>query len=482
MLSLLTLLACQHDPEILPFPEGFRFGVATAGFQVDPGCPTLPEADCVDAASDWYQWVTDPDLADEGDLYLSGDPLSLGPGHWELWEQDLDLAAESIGAGAYRFSFEWSRLFPDGAAEAATSVDELAAYVDPAALAWYHAYLEGVRARGMEPIATINHYTLPLWVHDGRACHYDISACEARGWVDGDRIVPLITLYAGFLAREFGEDLTWWLTLNEPIAVIQPGYIFRTEDRTNPPGITDMGLALTVAWNMARAHLAMAEAVRAEDPDAEVGVVANLGLALPMEEDDPEDIEGAQHLDYIYNQLLLDAFLDGKMDWNLDGITDEEHPEFVGKTDFIGLNYYFALKVSGFSAPMPGFGDYPYMDFFPSELDDSPELLGDAIALTAARGLPIWITENGIANPTPEDARSFLRPALEAVQAKTQEGVDIRGYLYWSLIDNYEWNHGMGMTFGLYEVNLDTKARVLRPIGEAYAEVAKAGGLPVLSE
>lgn len=157
MLSLLTLLACQHDPEILPFPEGFRFGVATAGFQVDPGCPTLPEADCVDAASDWYQWVTDPDLADEGDLYLSGDPLSLGPGHWELWEQDLDLAAESIGAGAYRFSFEWSRLFPDGAAEAATSVDELAAYVDPAALAWYHAYLEGVRARGMEPIATINH-------------------------------------------------------------------------------------------------------------------------------------------------------------------------------------------------------------------------------------------------------------------------------------------------------------------------------------
>lgn len=479
---LLALLACKDDPEVLAFPEGFQFGVATAGFQVDPGCPTLSAADCQDEASDWYQWVTDPDLAAVGDLHLSGDPLDLGPGHWELWEEDLDLASESLGVSAYRFSFEWSRLFPDGAAESATSIDALAAQVDPEALAWYHAYLDGVRARGLTPIATINHYTLPLWVHDGRACHFDITTCAARGWVDGDRIVPLIALFSGFLAREFGEDLTWWLTLNEPIAVIQPGYIFRTEDRTNPPGITDMALALTVAWNMARAHVAMADAVRAEDADAQVGVVANLGLALPMEEDDPEDVEGALHLDYIYNQLLLDAFLDGEMDWNLDGVIDEVHPEFAGKTDFLGLNYYFALKVSGFSTPVPGFGDYPYMDFFPSEFDYSPTLIGDAIEMTAQRGLPIWITENGVANPSPADATEFLVPSLDAVRTKAEEGVDLRGYLYWSLIDNYEWNHGMGMTFGLYGVDLDTKARTIRPIGEKYAEIVALGGIPVQTE
>ncbi|MCB9742357.1 MAG: glycoside hydrolase family 1 protein [Alphaproteobacteria bacterium] len=479
---ILALLACSPDPEVRPFPEGFHFGAATAGFQVDAGCPTLPAEDCEDRASDWYQFVTDPELIEVGSLHLSGDPMSLAPGHWELWAQDLDRAAGELGHTAYRFSFEWSRLFPDGAAEQAETVEALYAHVDAEALNWYHEYLNGMAARGLTPVATINHYTLPLWVHDGKACRADIEGCAASGWVDGDRIIPLITLYAGFLAREFGPDVTWWLTLNEPIAVILPGYLFQTEDRTNPPGVQDVGLALQVAWNMAVAHNEMAQAVRAEDGDAQVGVVANLGLAEPMEPEDPEDVEGAAHLDYVYNQLVLDAFVNARMDWDLDGEIDEERPELAGRTDFLGLNYYFAFKVSGFASPLPGFGDYPYLDFYPAELDPDPAYIGQALDMTAEWGLPIWITENGVADPGPEDGADFLLPSLEQVQARAAEGMDIRGYLYWSLVDNYEWNHGMGMRFGLYAVDDVTKERTLRPIGEAYRDIVAAGGLPLTEE
>lgn len=474
---LFVLAACQPDAALLVFPEGFRWGSATAGFQVEAGCPTVPAEVCEDRASDWYQWVTDPELVADGGLHLSGDPMSLGPGHYELYAEDLARAGGALGHTAFRFSFEWSRLFPDGAAEAATTVEELAEYADPAAMAWYAAYLDAIVAAGLEPVATLNHYTLPLWVHDGRSCHEDLDTCTARGWVDGDRIVPLIALYSGFVAQHFGDRITWWLTLNEPMAVITAGYTFQTADRTNPPGVSDMATALEVAWNMAQGHAAMSAAVHAQDPEAQVGVVVNLGRAYPMEPEDPEDVEAAEHLDYVYNQLMLDAFLDGRMDMNLDGVADTEDPTIAGSTDWLGLNYYFALGVQGFASPLPGFGDYAYMDFFPQELDPDPAYIGDAIDVATARGLPVWITENGVANPTDSSGEDFLLPTLRVVQQKAAEGADLRGYLYWALIDNYEWNHGMNMRFGLYEVDLTTKTRTLRPIGQTYQQVVADGGL-----
>lgn len=476
---ILALLACKaDDPELLRFPEGFAWGSATAGFQVEAGCPTVDPALCEDRASDWYQWVTDPELIAEGGLHLSGDPMALAPGHYELYPEDLARAAGELGHGAFRFSFEWSRLFPDGAAEGATTVDELAAHVDAAQLAWTEAYVDAIVAAGLEPVATLNHYSLPLWVHDGKACHEDLSTCSASGWVDGERIIPLIALYSEFVAARFGDRIQWWLTLNEPMAVITAGYTFQTEDRTNPPGVSDMGTALTVAWNMAQAHAQMSQAVHRQDADAQVGVVVNLGRAYPMEPEDPEDVEAAEHLDYVYNQLMLDAFLDGRMDMNLDGQIDVEDPEVAGHTDWLGLNYYFALGVQGFASPLPGFGDYPYMDFFPQEFDWDPELIGEAIAVAAERGLPLWITENGVENPTPTDGEDFLLPTLRAVHAQVEAGVDLRGYLYWSLIDNYEWNHGMNLRFGLYEVDLVTKERALRPVGQTFQQVVADNGVP----
>ena len=464
---LLALTACKNDPEVALFPEDFLFGTATAGFQVEAGCPTIAPEECEDRASDWYQWVTDEELVADGQTFNSGDPITWAPGHYELYEDDLDLAAD-LGTTAFRFSFEWSRLFPDAATEDATTVEELAEHVDPVALAWYRDYLAAMKARDLTPVATVNHYTLPLWVHDGKVCRDDPSGCEASGWLNEERMLPLITLFSQYLAREFGDDIDLWLTLNEPLAVIISGYLLPSADRTNPPGVADPDLALTVAWNMAQAHALMAEAIRSEDAEASVGVVVNLGVAYPEDDSDVDDIRGAEHLDYVYNEAILEMFLNGRLDSNLDGLVDEEDTSIAGKTDWLGLNYYFAFEVGGF--PRPIYSNYPYMDFFPKTLDPDVAYFGDAIDMTAEWGLPIYITENGVADPTEDDALGYVDPALRTVRDKTDEH-DIRGYMYWSLIDNYEWNHGMNMRFGLYEVDTDTKSRTLRPIGETYGEI-----------
>jgi beta-galactosidase len=127
---ILLLLACSPDPDPgdggRAFPQGFLWGASMAGFQVDPGCPSLPAEQCEDRASDWYVWVTDPELIARSSNYLSGEPLSNGPGHWELYEQDFEMAAQDLSLGSLRTSLEWSRLFPQDPGEVQT-VDELAA-------------------------------------------------------------------------------------------------------------------------------------------------------------------------------------------------------------------------------------------------------------------------------------------------------------------------------------------------------------------
>ena len=137
----------KDSAEEAVFGEEFLWGASTAGFQVEAGCPTIAAEQCEDRASDWYQWVTDPDLIADPGTYLSGQPLSDGPGHYELYEADLGRAQE-LGLGGLRVSIEWSRLFPDGAAEAATTAEELASYADPAAVSYYHAYFDAIAAAG----------------------------------------------------------------------------------------------------------------------------------------------------------------------------------------------------------------------------------------------------------------------------------------------------------------------------------------------
>jgi beta-glucosidase/6-phospho-beta-glucosidase/beta-galactosidase len=477
------LLACTDEPAApaTGFPDDFLWGTSIAGFQVDPGCPTLPAEDCEDRASDWYQWVTDEELVAEAGTFLSGDPLSDGPGHWELFEEDIALAA-GLGTGALRTSIEWSRLFPDGAAEAATSVEELAAHADSEAVAWYEAYFAAIRAAGLEPMVTLNHYTLPLWLHDGKSCHQDIDTCTERGWLDRDRMVAAAELYAGFCGQQFGGAVDVWATENEPLAIVLAGYLLPTADRTNPPGVADADLAVEVLYNLADGHVAFYDGVKAgdtEDADGDgasssVGVVDAVVDVAPADPDVPLDVTGAEHADYVYNRAFLNAALRGEYDRDLDGTAEEVDESRAGHVDWLGVNYYAVLEAKGLTTSL--FGDYAWMDFYPTVNYDRPDGMVGALMVAADYGLPIYVTENGT---TPEDdsGETYLRPALQGVLDARAKGADVRGYFWWTLVDNYEWNHGMQMRFGLYELDVDTKARTARPIAGDYAEIVRGNGI-----
>jgi beta-galactosidase len=477
MLITLALSACTLDDSGVgkavdpTFPEDFLWGTAIAGFQVDPGCPSIDAEICEDRASDWYQWVTDPDLVAESGNHLSGEPLSAGPGHHELWAEDLD-AAVALGTNTIRVSIEWSRLFPVST-EGATTPEELALLADPDAVAWYDAYIDGIVARGLTPMVTLNHYTLPLWVHDGKACHEELETCAARGWVDGDRIVPLIAAYSGYAASRWGDRVRWWGTLNEPLAIVLAGYLLPSADRTNPPGIVNTEAAFAVVFNLVEGHAAMYDAVHAHDDDAMVGLVPNLAAVQPLDAANPTDVTGAEHGDYVYNRVMLNAAVYGAFDRDLDGVAEEQRDDVAGRMDFLGVNYYTRITFRGLNAPL--FADYPLSDFYPEVLwEEYPEGIGEVSALAASYGVPVVITENGT-TPTDESGETFLRPHLQALLDERERGTDIRGYCYWSLIDNYEWNHGTSMRFGLYEVDPDSKARSLRPVGETYQQIIAAG-------
>ncbi len=492
LLTVAALLAAGCGPKA--FSDQFVFGVAIAGFQVDPGCPTVPAEQCEDRASDWYQWVTSPNALREdfGDD-ISFEPLSDGPGLWELYEHDFDLAHRDLGVGAVRLSLEWSRLFPT----ATDGLDQegLKAAANPEALATYHAMFAALRARGLKPLVTVNHYTLPLWLHDGVACHQDVTTCQNRGWLGHDRIVTEMAKYAGFVGREFGAEVDWWATLNEPFAVVLPGYLLPSKDRVNPPGLTlkfDEAKAAMVA--MIDAHARMYDALKANDlvdadrdgQSAVVGLVYSATPTAPKDPQNPLDVKAAENVYYLYNTAFLDAVIKGRVDANLDGTPDDATPrgDLVNRIDYLGVNYYTRITVSGLAGPIfPSLS--PLSTFDPTSLGlwapDVKGLYDVTLALQARYGLPMYITETGanVATAGASKGTEWLVGTVTWAKRAIRDGADLRGYFAWSLIDNYEWNQGMAAKFGLYEVANDaTKTRTAREAAGAMRDIARARDVP----
>lgn len=470
------------------FPEGFLWGTAIAGFQVDPGCPTLPEAQCEDPKSDWYQWVTDPDLVAESANAVSGEPLSHGPGMWETYDADFARARDELHSNALRMSIEWSRLFPDGAAEQAKTVDELAGYADSDAVAHYRAMFQSARDHGLTLLVTLNHYTLPLWIHDGKACHEDLAGCRDRGWLDHDRILPAIGLYAGFCAKTFGDQVDLWATVNEPFGMVLSAYILPSPERTNPPGVAlRVPEGVTALEGLIRGNAAMYDAVHANDTvdadgdgiAARVGPVKAVVAFAPQDPGNPDDLVAMEHADYVMNRVFVNGVVRGELDHDLDGVVDETVAELAGRLDYLGINYYTRLKVQLLGGSIaPG---YTLTDFMP-DLESGlfniyPHGLYEVVtAMSADYGEPIIITENGMLEPTADAGETYLIPHLRALNQAMTEGREVLGYFYWSLVDNYEWNHGMAFRLGLYALDIATKARTLRPVGARYGEVIEANG------
>lgn len=463
------------------FPEDFQFGAATAGFQIEMGCPTVPAEQCEDRASDWYAFVTSTVAMARSGNHLAGDAPSRGPGYYELFEEDL-ARAEELGLQAFRFSFEWSRIFPSST----RGIEGHAALLDaadPDALDYYHRQLDVMRTRGLVPFATLNHYTLPTWMHDAVGCNVDLGSCSPRGWLEPD-IVEEIAKYAGFVAAEFGDEIDFWATQNEPFAVLLPGYILPSETRTNPPARSlALDAAKVVLVHMIEAHARMSDAVHEADPGARVGLVYAVAPVHPKDPDDRLDQRAARNVYRLYNTVFLDGILKGELDDDLDG-TAERREDLVGRTDFLGVNYYTRAVLKGAEDSL--FPDFsPLATFDPLSVEQGeiyPEGIYEVLMdlTTDYPGVPLHVTENGVDVAQHSDGSDFLVRHLRYVKEAVEDGADVRSYFWWSLMDNYEWNHGMGQRFGLYAVDPEDpmKKRVARPIVQTYRRIIEERDLP----
>lgn len=480
--TLILLGACSSKRS---FPDEFVFGTAVAGFQVDMGCPTIPAERCEDRNSDWYAYVTSTAAQALGSTHLAGHPVSSGPGHFELFDSDFELAA-GLGLEGFRFSIEWSRVFPESTV-GIEGHDALKAHASAEALDYYRRMLAALKARGLTPLVTLHHYTLPRWVHDGAGCTIDFDGCSPRGWLE-PWIVPEIAKYAGFIARELGGEIDQWATLNEPLAVVIPGYLMPTAARTNPPAqILKYQEAKTAILHMIDAHAAMVDAVRAGDTiDADgdgretfIGVVYPVAPILPKDPSSLLDQRAAENISYIYNDIFLNAVIKGELDDDLDG-KGEVQARLTDRSDYLGLNYYFKIVVEGEEESfIPDFS--PLLTFDPLSLEQGeayPEGLREMLQKIGAQypDLPVIITENGADANVAGGQERFLAEHLQwLLRAIHDDELDVRGYYWWSLIDNYEWNHGMDMKFGLFSVDPSDprKVRAPRPVASMYSGVVQ---------
>jgi len=481
------------DDGTLRFPEDFLFGTATSGFQVEMGCPTLTADLCDDPNSDWYQFVTSPETVDDPLAFVKGDdPTVLGPGHWELYETDFDLAAQQLGNNALRLGLEWSRIFPTSTVGVA-GYENLSALADPDALEHYHRVFAALRARGLQPLVTINHYTLPLWMHDGVGCHEDFRNCAPRGWLDRETIVAEIAKYAGFVAREFGDEVDLWTTLNEPFAVLLPGFLLPSPERSNPPAVffhlADLKTAMAA---MIEAHARMVDAVRANDlKDADgdglphlVGIVYAMSPAVPLDPNNELDRQAADNAFYLWNLAFLNAGALGQFDPELDGV-GVYRSDLDDRLDFLGLNYYARMTVEGLPFSLFPWAS-PLMTFNPLTLSFDEVYPRGIYEITAfiqeAFDVPVYVTENNGRSDPDDCVASEIRYLVEHLSwlwYAVEQGVDIRGYFYWSLLDNYEWNQGM-REYGLFAVDLDDpdKPRSPRQSVAVYRAINEAHGVP----
>jgi beta-glucosidase/6-phospho-beta-glucosidase/beta-galactosidase len=309
---------------------------------------------------------------------------------------------------------------------------------------------------------------------------------------DRERIVREIAKYAGFVAAEFGGEIDLWATLNEPMAVVFPGYIAPGDGRSNPPASgLQSAAARTAMAAMVEAHARMYDAVKKYDtksadagsPPANVGVVFNV---TPMAPNDPNkmlDVQAADNLFYLWNLALLNGFCKGDIDEDLDGVA-VHRDDLTGKSDYLGVNFYNQWRITGVAAPiLPDFS--VKTTFAPNGIDTSviyPRGMYEATMLAKKTyNLPVYITENGIAyDDNPESLEGYLTDHLRWLLRAVHEGADVRGYFYWSFMDNFEWNHGMNLRFGLFGVDPSdkTKARTMRGSAAAFAAIAESGAIP----
>ncbi len=450
------------EPSEVTFGPGFMWGSASAAFQVEKGLPN----------TDWGIWVKTPGKIKGGD-----DPDVGGADALAHVDEDIALLRAS-NQNTYRFSIEWARVYPT---RAAFDADQ----PDANAIAAYEKLFAALRAAKITPFVTLQHFSLPDYLSDPRKPN------EPQGW-ERPETIELFAKWCQRAAARWAGDVDWWATINEPIVSPIAGYI----QGNFPPGVVlSVDRALAVGRNEALAHVKCFDAVKAADTkDADgdgkpsmVGIVQHQRAVEPEDPTYADDVAAAERVRYLNNLWVFNAIVHGDWDDDFDGKLDgpkdrKADPALANRSDYLGINYYSALvaTVNGIKIPVIDafikqdrlLNDRPKTDF---HWDIYPKGLRIILDEVKPYKLPIIITENGIADSKDANRTRFLLEHVWELGKAKADGMDIRGYIHWSLLDNFEWASGFCPRFGLHTVDRTTGARVPRASAQAYGRIAASG-------
>ncbi|MEV4417975.1 GH1 family beta-glucosidase [Catellatospora sp. NPDC049609] len=449
----------------LRFPAGFRWGAATASYQIE-GAATEDGR----TPSIWDVFSRTPGKVFEGH---SGD---VACEHYHRYREDVALMAQ-LGLGVYRFSLAWPRIKPDGSGP-----------VNQRGLDFYDRLVDELLGHGIDPMITLYHWDLPQVLE------------ERGGWTNRDTAHYLADLATAAVAR-LGDRVATWTTLNEPWCSGFLGYA----SGVHAPGRQEPKAAFEAVHHLMLGHGLAARALRAGGA-REVSLTLNLTDVRPANPADPHDLAAARHIDGLQNRLFLDPALRGHYPPDMLALFERfgaagvirpgDEAVIAAPIDLLGVNYYQPALVRArvgtpSSAAHPGSEGIEFVDqAVPVTAMDwpvDPTGLSDLLLRLAADypETPLMVTENGAAyddvvegdRVADADRIGYLDGHLRAAHAAIAGGADLRGYLAWSLLDNYEWGYGYGKRFGLVHVDYDTQRRLPKDSARWYAEVIGRNGL-----
>ena len=430
-------------------PKGFIFGAATSSWQIE-GSSHLR------GRSIWE------DFADTPGKILDGAGADPATDHFNRLEADLDLLA-NLGVDSYRFSVSWPRILPTGVGA-----------VDQKGMDFYDRLIDGLLKRNIKPALTLYHWDLP-------------SALQTKGGWANKEIYEHFENYADILASKFADRVFSWATLNEPWVIAYLG----NAAGIHAPGIKDPATALEVAYRLMVSSGKALEVLRSHKAN-NPGIVLNLTTIIA---DDDKIQDAADHIDNLQNRFWLDLLagrsiapeiMDSTAQYtNWDFVEEADLKVAANKIDWLGLNYYSPMRVASKPAKGPDhivgqtpalFPGCPPVHFVPREpqTDMGWEMHAPSLTTTLTRiardlpGVPLFITENGGAFPDKlvdgavddQDRIEYYATHLLAAMDAIDQGVDLRGYYAWSLMDNLEWAEGWTKRFGIVRVSEDDPTRI----------------------
>jgi beta-glucosidase len=432
-------LLAQTAKSDVKFPDGFQWCVSTAAHQIEG----------YNVNSDWWDWEQIP-----GHI-ANGDKSGAACDSWNRVSDDVAML-EHLGVQTYRFSVEWAKIEPEEGR------------FDQSAIDHYRDEVDQLRAAGISPMITLQHFTFPRWVREKGAWEWD-------GFSDA------FSNFATIVYTEIAPKSRDWVTINEPMVTILGGYL---EGQTPPGETRNIADIFPVLSGLLKAHAAayatLHQLAGLYGADIRVGLAHHLRTFDPLIRLNPLDDVATHIAEIEWNWMLPDAIESGTLKMKIPFLANKEEkiPGLAGTEDFFGVNYYTGDLIA-FSFKK-GLVQHTRKALEKNDLrwDIYPEGFYRTLTAVAKRypGKPVIVTENGIADANDSKRSDFIKNHLSEMARAIKDGVPVEGYCHWSLMDNFEWTSGFAPRFGLYEMDYNNFNRTPRPSAELYRQIILDNG------